>query len=216
MLSFALVMGVSCESDDTEVTPEVDAATLWFEVDGSVKSFATIAISQKPSVPEIGDYLDGGIVFWISSDETQAKIMSTDDGYEFYAATDTTTDLGASDYYDGAANTAAAMAHENYTAEAFPAFAWCANHGDGWYMPAADELDDLVMTLCNNAMNTKLAAAGYEEMQVNQYYWASTESSTISKAYAVKVKTLTDTEASVGTYSRANDRYIRAIKVVDL
>lgn len=184
--------------------------------EGELSDEMTIAISQKPSVPEIGDYLDGGIVFWISSDETQAKIMSIDETYEYYAATDTTTDLGASDYYDGAANTAAVMAHENYTAEAFPAFAWCANHGEGWYMPAADELDDLVMTLCNNEMNTKLAAAGYDEMLVNQYYWASTESSTIAKVYAVKVSSLTSTSASIGTYSRANDRYIRAIKVVDL
>ena len=60
----------------------------------------------------------------------------------------------------------------------YPAFAWCAAQGAGWYLPAANELqsfvlDDTVRKILNRTFQQYCAA---EPISVEDNYWSSTES----------------------------------------
>ena len=61
----------------------------------------------------------------------------------------------------------------------YPAFAWCADHGDGWYLPAIDELKELLLndevhSKVNGTLEQKRGSVMYSK-GVYKWYWSSTE-----------------------------------------
>ena len=42
----------------------------------------------------------------------------------------------------------------------YPAFAWCADHGDGWYLPAIDELKEFLL---NDEVHSKVNGTLYQK-----------------------------------------------------
>ncbi|MBQ5637990.1 MAG: DUF1566 domain-containing protein, partial [Alistipes sp.] len=54
----------------------------------------------------------------------------------------------------------------------YPAFAWCANQGEGWYLPAVEELDTIYKV--KDKVNRTLSKMGRDKIQ-NDFYWSSTE-----------------------------------------
>jgi hypothetical protein len=54
----------------------------------------------------------------------------------------------------------------------YPAFAWCASLGEGWYLPAVDELKLIYQN--KSIINRRLNEKGYGEI-VDGVYWSSTE-----------------------------------------
>lgn len=96
---------------------------------------------------------------------------------------------GADDRKDGEVNmetVAAYIAANNLSWSDFPAFAWCREQGDGWYLPAIDEL----LTIGHNynggtrmrndrrarsTFNDNLKSNGGERMDRLVYYFSSTE-----------------------------------------
>lgn len=61
----------------------------------------------------------------------------------------------------------------------YPAFAWCADHGDGWYLPAIDELKELLLNdevhaKVNGTLEQKRVSVMYS-MGDFKWYWSSTE-----------------------------------------
>ena len=61
----------------------------------------------------------------------------------------------------------------------YPAFAWCADHGDGWYLPAIDELKELLLndevhSKVNGTLEQKRGSVMYSK-GVYKGYWSSTE-----------------------------------------
>lgn len=81
-----------------------------------------------------------GIVFYITDNGMHGKIVSEDetecDWSTGYGST------GATDENDGMANMKKIQAISGWH-EKYPAFAWCADKGDGWYLPAVNELKTL-------------------------------------------------------------------------
>ena len=63
--------------------------------------------------------------------------------------------------------------------EKFPAFAWCASQGEGWYLPAIDELGLLLLdTVVHEAVNRTLIQRGGKPLvgvKASGDYWSSTE-----------------------------------------
>lgn len=99
-----------------------------------------------------------GIVFYITDKGMHGKIVSEDKTQCTWSIESIST--GANDENDGMANMKRIQAiygwHEKY-----PAFAWCADKGDGWYLPALNELKTLYES---NVVELK-----------SDWYWSSTE-----------------------------------------
>lgn len=101
-----------------------------------------------------------GIVFYVTDNGLHGKIVSEDETYCAWSTEDVST--GATDENDGMANMKKIQTISGWH-EKYPAFAWCADKGDGWYLPALNELKTLYES---KAVKLELA-----------YYWSSTEHS---------------------------------------
>lgn len=126
--------------------------------------------NDKPllSSLEVGDYYPAGatkdnamgVVFWIDpNDAAKGKIVSMDEGNLLWSTETVAT--GATSTSDGAQNTTTILNLETYSAEVYPAVAWCVAKGTGWYLPAEDELTELynVWYADQDGFNAKLTTA---------------------------------------------------------
>ncbi len=63
--------------------------------------------------------------------------------------------------------------------EKYPAFAWCAAQGEGWYLPAVEELktllDDAVYKVVNRTLMRQSGTPLFDNRKGDQYYWSSSE-----------------------------------------
>jgi len=92
----------------------------------------------------IGDFYSQngkeGIVFWITEGGRHGKIVTTDKTICEWSTEYVVT--GAADENYGMANMKKIQSISGWH-EKYPAFAWCADKGEGWYLPAKNELKTL-------------------------------------------------------------------------
>ena len=125
---------------------------------------------------KVGDYYnDGtkeGIVFVVYDGGYHGKIVSVDESNEQWAvdAVDQNA-THATSFGGGMGNMNKIKKLPNWKSN-YPAFAWCASLGEGWYLPAVDELKLIYQN--KSIINRRLDERGYCEIQ--GYYWSSTES----------------------------------------
>ena len=137
---------------------------------------------------KVGDYYnDGvkeGVVFEVSADGKHGKIVSmTQSANILKWASDTEEQkrlIGANSNTDGAVNMAKVKVISDWKSK-YPAFKWCADLGDGWYLPAMEELRKFTSNnTIHDAVNSTLAAKGAKKLFCNrgdiEMYWSSTES----------------------------------------
>ena len=145
-------------------------------------------IPQPKPTPDktykVGDYYDDGtkqgVVFEVTADGKHGKIVSlTESGKLEWSSgeNDRKRWIGADDEYNGANNMAKVKQIAGWR-EKYPAFAWCADLGEDWYLPAIEELkkftrDDDV----RKAVNRTLATKGKQIANIGDdpWYWSSTE-----------------------------------------
>ena len=136
---------------------------------------------------QVGDYYNEngkeGVVFEISADGQHGKIVSMTQSREVLEWSSDETEqkrlIGADSKSDGAYNMARVKAIANWQ-EKYPAFKWCADLGEGWYLPAIEELQKFTLDdAVHDAVNRTLASKGGVKL-LNQDqgsgYWSSTES----------------------------------------
>ena len=144
---------------------------------------------------EIGDLYDvdgvRGLVCQLSEDGMHGLVLSLDEIYLPWS-TFRKPDLravGTTDRGDGRVNmriVAEYIAANGLTWDDFPAFKWCREKGEGWYLPAIDELLNIGHNYnggsraSNNRkahkfFNDRLKAAGGKRMDRLVYYFSSTE-----------------------------------------
>ena len=122
----------------------------------------------------IGDFVQGGVVFWVSASGAHGKVVSIYD-VGTVPWSNITGNIGASARSDinGAGNTVAIMMQSGHTSSAAR---HCADLGyggyDDWYLPSKDELDDVYT---NRVAIDSTATANGGENFVSDYYWSSTE-----------------------------------------
>lgn len=97
---------------------------------------------------EVGDVYckngKSGIVFYVTDGGRHGKIVSGNYGFCQWATIDIERgQLDVFDEDDGQNNMDKIRAVEGWH-EKFPAFAWCADKGDGWYLPAKNEAEILL------------------------------------------------------------------------
>ena len=135
---------------------------------------------------KVGDYYnkDGkkGVVFWVDASGKHGKIVSlTESGNGLQWSSDEneqTKLIGANSETDGAYNMSVVKQIPNWQSK-YPVFKWCADLGEGWYLPEIEELK--LFTLDNtvrNAVNQTLATKGgtkIPDIGSIKCYWSSTE-----------------------------------------
>ena len=165
---------------------------------------------------KVGDYYnDGtkeGVVFEVSADGKHGKIVSmTQSASELrwsYDKTEWKRLIGADSETDGAANMAKVKARPDWQSK-YPAFKWCADLGDGWYLPAIEELKEFMLDdTIHNAVNSTLAAKGAKTLYnkgESRWYCSSTESNS-KCAWLVNMF-----NGYTGSYYKYNSYYVRAV-----
>ena len=145
------------------------------EVPKHVKEPAPVEKTWK-----VGDYynVDGkeGVVFWVDATGKHGKIVSMDQICLCWQISSPSLLLGRPygfDRSDGAINLCM-IKQSNGWPDAYPAVAWCASKGVGWYMPAIDELcliykDNEVFQKVSQALTIYGDDVNYSK------YWSSTE-----------------------------------------
>ena len=144
-----------------------------------------ITLSKVPTKYKVGDYYnDGkkeGVVFqvWdggkhgkiVSLTESSSKLLWSSDDYEQKRL------IGADDKENGANNMAVVKQIFDWRSK-YPAFKWCADLGEGWYLPAIKELELFTLnTSVYDAVNQTLASKGKKLANKGDVhlYWSSTE-----------------------------------------
>ena len=144
---------------------------------------------------DIGDFYDEngvrGIVCQVNEDRTHGLVLSLDEIYlrwSVYDKSDLRT-VGADNMDDGRVNmekVAAYIAANGASWEDFPAFKWCLDQGEGWYLPAVNEILSIGNNFnggtrakwnreARNRFNDNLKAHGGKRMDRLVYYYSSTE-----------------------------------------
>jgi hypothetical protein len=97
----------------------------------------------------VGDYYDvdrkKGIVFWVDESGKHGKIVSLDEAKLQWCADDESKKKLTSiavHRQNGMINLQSIMELTDWKSK-YPAFAWCADRGAGWYLPAKEELEIL-------------------------------------------------------------------------
>ncbi len=169
--------------------------------------------SSSGKTYKVGDYYNEngkeGVVFEVSADGRSGKIVSMkQSAKKLQWASDSAEQkrlIGANSETNGAYNYNMAKVKAIYGWQSkYPAFKWCADLGEGWYLPAKEEL----RTIYNHKdkLNPKLT-----DKLSEGWYWSSTESdykfsSGVFCAWLVYMYNGTTTDGSkYGNY------YVRAV-----
>lgn len=130
---------------------------------------------------------------------TDSKIMlvSMSETSTTWGPTSTTT--GATDSDNGMNNMNTIV---NLGISIYPAFQWCWNLGEAWYLPSKTELLEIYIN------KSALTSAGTEFH--SSYYWSSTEySGSSSSAYNVNFN-----NGGTGYYFKSDTNYVRAVRAL--
>ena len=124
-----------------------------------------------------------GVVFEVSADGKHGKIVSMTQSREVLQWSSDEAEqkrlIGADSKTDGAYNMAKVKAVANWQSK-YPAFKWCADLGEGWYLPSIKELerftlDNAVHDTVNRTLTSKGGVKLFNPGDLVRY-WSSTES----------------------------------------
>lgn len=133
------------------------------------KTTKKVDVHTASKTYKIGDLYDEngkqGIVFDVTADGKHGKIVSLEESMNDWGRFVEKTGAIYSD--NGMRNMNKIKTLPNWEFR-FPAFAWCVSKGDGWYLPARDEL--LLIYKNRYIINEKLGSG-----IIHESYWSSTE-----------------------------------------
>lgn len=139
-----------------------------------------------PKTYRVGDYYNEngkeGVVFEVDATGRHGKIVGMKQEellwctYEEYKKG---VAIGATDRTDGMKNMQTIRRIAGWR-EKYPAFAWCAGQGDGWYLPAIEELekftlDDSTHDSVNRTLSQHGGVALLNKKKEYKWYWSSSD-----------------------------------------
>lgn len=210
----------NCQLSVLDVTPGVHMLTYRFGSSSVQQSIAVhrksiafrhdmeLVAEQSPvqiKVYKVGDYYNEngkeGVVFEVTDRGRHGKIVSMTQSSETLQwrsdKVEKKTLIGAVSKTNGAANMAVVKSIPNWESK-YPAFKWCAELGEGWYLPAKEEL--LTIYRCKEILNSKL-----NEKIDREWTWSSTECNKLC-AWLVYMN-----DGYTNYYNKYNYNYVRAV-----
>lgn len=185
----------------------------------------TPPIPTPPPVPnteertwKVGDYYDvdgkRGVVFMVDMNGRHGKIIGLEQVLLQWCVEEQmpqAVDTAVSHKTDGAANLRAVMELDGWR-DNYPAFAWCACRGDGWYLPSINELKELmtrkeVREKVNATLKRKGLLPLFSLGHLKKFYWSST-SCNQQKAYILRADFLYPSDERKDSFC-----YVRAVSV---
>ena len=164
----------------------------------------TSQTSSSGKIYKVGDYYnDGvkeGVVFEVSADGRHGKIVSMKQSVgRLQWLSDNAEQkrlIGADSETDGVYNMTKVKARPDWQSK-YPAFKWCADLGEGWYLPSKEEL----RTIYNHKdkLNSNLTD------KLSGWYWSSKEYNEFC-AWGVKVGS-----GFTGSNNKYDNYYVRAV-----
>ena len=179
--------------------------------------------NRKTSAPyRVGDYYnDGvkeGVVFEVSADGRHGKIVSMmQSAKDLQWSSDSAERkrlIGADSKTDGAYNMAKVKAITGWR-DKYPAFKWCADLGEGWYLPSIEELKTFTLNdAVHDAVNRTLMARGGTKLCDRgewKWYWSSTEKNYKLSSGEFCAWLVYMGNGSTGSLNKYYDNYVRAV-----
>jgi hypothetical protein len=194
----------------TNPTDAQDAATkAYIDAQISALDARISALESQPAV--IGDFRDGGVVFWIDpTDNTHGLVCTVQDlssGIQWYNGSFTTIGVTGTSVGTGADNTTAIIANQGATEINYAAGLARAYSGGGyndWFLPSKDELNR--MHVFRNYLNPSAIANGGANFSIG-YYWSSTEDNTNGAWIQIF-----DDYGNQGYGNKSSLQYVRAVR----
>ena len=157
-------------------------ATNWSEWAGCIVADPSSSGSQTYKV---GNYYNvngkQGVVFWVDETGQHGKIVSLTESTSILQWTSDESEqkrlIGADDENNGANNMAIVKQIADWESK-YPAFKWCADLGEGWYLPAIEEIEMMTLnTSVRDVVNSTLSTKGTQisTSSVYSWYWSSAE-----------------------------------------
>ena len=169
------------------------------------KSIAFRQDVQVVKTYKVGDYYNEngkeGVVFEVSANGRYGKILCVKESGWLQWSSDKKEQkrlIGANSDTDGAYNMAKVKAVSDWQTK-YPAFKWCADLGEGWYLPSKQEL----LTICQN--KERLNPILIDKISSYYDYWTSTE---LDRFYACYVRMFNGNSSN---YRKNNFYYVRAV-----
>ena len=118
--------------------------------------------------------------------------------------------VGANDKDDGTKNLEKVKKWSEWE-KWYPAFSWCTAKGEGWYLPAINELKDLsdIMTENTELRNKLEAIPGAHAFEMPSYWSSTEESDSSALTFVVKLGTIV---ARNKTYAKTSNVSVRAVR----
>ena len=182
----------------------------------SCKKEETVELESGPTPVTIGDFRNGGVVFYIDSNDNThglvCAISNQSTGIQWYNGIDTTTGAQGIAIGTGTANTTAIINSQGATATDYAAGLAKAYTGGGyndWFLPSQEELQELYKY--KSIIDSSSIANGGSGFVNNELYWSSTE---YDQDDTQAIWQYFDPNGTGGTgfSSKDNTYYIRAIR----
>ena len=203
------------------------------------KTFSAYEVSRFPEIeivaqdlsadlPEIGELYEGGVVFEVNN--SFVKVLSLRESDMLAWSTENISTGCTESHEDGLENTQKLLALPSYSAEKYPAVAWCVSLGEGWYLPSTKELVLVRKNLMKMDSSTEDEAKKTAANQLMEslggdpftwaMYWASREnSSDNTKAYVARLNKKIDDnykKSNVAGSSGSAGYRARAVKKITI
>ena len=187
-----------------------------------------VAQELSADLPAIGTLYEGGVVFEVNN--SYIKVLSLRESDMLAWSTENITTGCTESHEDGLENTQKLLALPSYSADKYPAVAWCAALGEGWYLPSTKELVSIRKNLLKTDSSTEDEAKKTAANQLMEslggdpftwaMYWASRENANDNtKAYVARLNKKVDDnyKKSNMTGSAGSTGYrVRAVKKVTI
>ncbi len=185
----------------------------------------TLTQTDPTKTYKVGDYYnDGvreGVVFDVSEDGRHGKIVSMKQSVEkLQWVSDKVEEcsfIGANNESDGLYNMARVKDRPDWR-EKYPAFAWCAALGEGWYLPSINELkqftlDSYVRQVVNRSLskNDGVEICGMKSEWF--FYWSSTETSSHRSTGEYCARYVSMYQCDDYRHNKGDNYFVRAVEV---